>query len=202
MLEKCSFGQNLHLNHGLQYNLPYPIFYLDSPPSKLSFKKQVKCAVIDYWEQQLRGEAKVASSLKYFHPEFMSLNVTHRIFTYCGSSPYEVSKAIIQARCLSGRARIEALAKHWDPSNKDGLCMLCRAEDLNSTSIGSLEHFLLNGGCPSLPDARLSMLKMINAFLVPRPYLFPVFLNLWGYDSDIMLQLLLDCLAPRPMESQ
>ena len=179
----------------LKYNLPHPIFYLDSPPSKLTFKKQVKCAVINYWEQHLRGEAKVASSIKFFHPEFMSLSVTHRIFTSCGSSPYEVSKAVIQARCLSGRARIEALEKHWDPRNKDGLCMLCRAEDLNSTSVGSLEHFLLNGGCPSLAEARLSMLQMINAFLVPRPYLFPVFLNLWGYDSDIMLQLLLDCSA-------
>ena len=73
--------------------------------------------------------------------------------------------------------------------------MLCRTEDPNSTSIGNLEHFLLSGGCPSLADTRLSMLKMIQAYLVPRPYLFPVFLNLWGRDSDSMLQFLLDCSA-------
>ena len=125
----------------------------------------------------------------------MSLSCTHRIFTSCGSSPYEVSKAVIQARCLSGRARLEVLTKHCDPTNKDGICTVCRTEDPNSTSIGNLEHFLLSGGCPSLADTRLSMLKMIQAYLVPRPYLFPVFLNLWGRDSDSMLQFLLDCSA-------
>ena len=32
----------------LQYSLPHPIFFLDNPPSKFSFKSKVKAVVIDH----------------------------------------------------------------------------------------------------------------------------------------------------------
>ena len=176
----------------IQYGLPHPIMYLDSPPTKSSFKLSVKASIIDYWERRLRGEANLLSeaSLKYFKSNFMSLTVTHPVFSSCGSSPYEVAKAKIQARCLSGRARIEALTRHWDPANKNGNCVLCVDE---KPSLGSLEHFLLSGGCPALADARLSMIEMMQAFLVPRQHLFPIFKEYWSQDNDMKMQFLLDC---------
>ena len=48
----------------LQYLLPHPITFLDNPPTKYSFKRQVKSAFIDYWEQTLRGQA--LSSFKVY----------------------------------------------------------------------------------------------------------------------------------------
>ena len=181
----------------LKYLLPHPITILQNPPSKAAFKKLVKSAVTDFWEQKLRGQAMFLrnKSLKYFHPEFMSLSSTHPIFLTCGSSPYEASKAVIQARFLSGRARVESLTKYWDLTNKEGICPLCQ---LIRPLPGTIEHLLLSGGCPALVEARLSMLSMINAYLVPRPYLLPVFDELFGRDEKTTMQFLLDCsvLAP------
>jgi hypothetical protein len=86
----------------LTYQLPHPIIILDNPPNKEAFKKLIKARVVDYWETKLRGEASLLSSLVYFKPEFMSLTKPHPIWTTAGSNPYEVSKAIQQARFLSG----------------------------------------------------------------------------------------------------
>ena len=87
----------------LMYALPHPITILEQRPSKEEFKKQVKAKVVSYWEVQLRGESSLLPSLKYFHPEFMSLTKPHPIWSTTGSNPYEISKAIQQARFLSGR---------------------------------------------------------------------------------------------------
>ena len=56
-----------------------------------------------------------------------------------------------------------------------------------------MEHFLLSGGCPALVEARLSMLSFIQAYMVPRPYLFPIFQSLWDVEESLTMQLLLDC---------
>ena len=176
----------------LKYLLPHPITFLDSPPTKQSFKRLVKSAVLDFWEQKLRAEAAFLKegSLKYFDPSFMSLSRTHPLFTTCDSSPYEVKKAVIQARYLSGRARVESLTRHWDVSNKGGICPLC---SIVTPTVGTIEHFLLSGGCPALVEARLSMLAFINAYLVPRPYLLPLFQALWEVEDALTMQFLLDC---------
>ena len=44
-------------------------------------------------------------------------------------------------------------------------------------------------------DARLSMISLIQANLVSRPYLFPIFQSLWGKDDMQTMQFLLDCSA-------
>ena len=175
----------------LQYLLPHPITFLDNPPTKSTFKRLVKSAVTDYWEKKLRGQAFFLrdKSLRYFNPNFMSLSRTHPIFLTCGSSPYELSKAVIQARALSGRARVESLTKHWDKNN-DGICSLCR--NIRPTE-GTIEHLLLLGGCPALVEARLSMISMIQSYLVPRPYLLPIFRSHFGNDDLTTMQFLLDC---------
>ena len=178
----------------LQYLLPHPITFLNNPPSKQSFKRLVKSAVIDHWEQKLREQAVFLqeASLKYFKPDYMSLSVTHPLYSSCGSSPYEISKAAVQARFLSGRARVEALTRHWDFSNKDGFCSLCKTI---TPTIGTLEHFLLSGGCPALVDARLTMLSFFQAYMVPRPYLLPLLQACWEVESSLTMQFLLDCSA-------
>ena len=174
----------------LQYSLPHPITYLNNPPTKSSFKSKVKAAVVDHWEQKLRAEAAILPSLKYFFPNFMSLSTTHPIFSTCGTSPYQVSKAAVQARFLSGRARVEALTKNWDMSNKEGICPLC--SDVEPV-LGTLEHILLSGGCPALVEARLTMLSFFQAYMVSRPYLLPLMQACWETKESLTMQLLLDC---------
>ena len=58
-----------------------------------------------WWQKKLRVEAAPLSSLSMFKTNFMSLSRTHPIWTSAGVSPYEVEKATIQARMLSGRYR-------------------------------------------------------------------------------------------------
>ena len=45
---------------------------------------------------------------------------------------------------------------------------------------GTIEHLLLFGGYSSLVEARLSMISLIQAYLVPRPYLLPILAQAMG----------------------
>ena len=120
----------------LLYNLPHPISILDCPPSKDDYKKQIIAHVTSYWETKLRSEATLLPSLCYFKPEFMSLKTPHLLWKTAGSNPYEVAKAVQQARFLSGRYRTGNLEKHWS-HNKEGICYNCHE------SAETTEHILI-----------------------------------------------------------
>ena len=78
-----------------QYGLPHPLTFLESPLKKYQYKKLLRSKIIDYWEQKLRGEASLLSSLEYFRPDFMSLTHSHPIWWTGGSNPCEITKAVI-----------------------------------------------------------------------------------------------------------
>ena len=120
--------------------------------SNAQFKNLVKQKVTDYWQQRLRCEAKSKPSLCYFKPEFMSLQKPHQIFTSCNSNPFEINKAIIQCRLLSGRYPTDWLSRHWTRDNKDGFCVLCPPGE---SVPGSIEHFLIE--CCTLEPKRLEI---------------------------------------------
>ena len=119
----------------LMYNLPSPISLLMNPPPTSIYKKLVKSKVIDYWESYLRAEVATLkeNSLKYFQAEFMSLTTPHLIWLTCGSNPYEVHKAVIQAKMVSGRYVTDKLSRHWT-QNKAGICSIptCTGQDIGS----------------------------------------------------------------------
>ena len=106
----------------LLYNLKHPLELLENPPTKETYRRMIKAHVVSYWKNKLRGEAAPLLSLSYFHPSFMSLVKPHPIWTTVGSNPFEVTKAIQQARFLSGRYRSESLASHWS-NNANGFCL-------------------------------------------------------------------------------
>ena len=49
-----------------QYDLPDPLFILQTPPAKEAWKRLYKAKIISRWEKRLRGEADILSSLPYF----------------------------------------------------------------------------------------------------------------------------------------
>ena len=128
------------------YGLPHPLSLLNHPLSKEASKRMFKSRVITFWESKLRSDARPLPSLAYFKPEFMSLQTPHPLWTSCGSNPYEICKAVIQAKMLSGRYRTDQLLRHF--SENDGFCSLCKNED----TTGSIEHLLTQ--CPVLTDTR------------------------------------------------
>ena len=137
----------------LLYSLPHPLILLQNPPSKLSFKKLYKSKIMDHWEDKLRQEASPLSSLAFFKPEFHSLQKPHPILWTAGPNPYEVAKAVVQCRMLSGRYRTERLASHWS-SNKQGFCLAPTCTETQET----LEHILIN--CPSYNETRLKLRRL------------------------------------------
>ena len=157
---------------------------MDNPPRKDDFKKIVKSHVVSYWENHLRGEASVLSSLRFIKPNFMSLTKPHPLWTTTNGNPHEVSKALQQARFLSGRYRTNSLMKHWNPGSK-GLCYAPDCE--NSTE--TIEHILLE--CQAYTKQRQQLVSMWLATQVQEVY--PLVLEALSASKDYLLQFIIDC---------
>ena len=107
----------------LQYSLPDPLQILVSPPTKSSFKANVKATVKNYWRVSLIAQAKSLTSLRYLRLPFLQLGCgAHPLWWTCGSSPSAVRAATVQAKMLSGRYRLCWLRRHW--SDESGACRL------------------------------------------------------------------------------
>ena len=120
--------------------------------------------------------------------EFMSLSKPHLLWLTCGDNPFEVNKAVIQAKMLSGRYVTDKLSRHWT-SNKGGLCM---RPDCSGLEIGSLEHLLIF--CQALS---WTWEKLVDLWLVTskqNPEIYPIITSMWaGQDIETFTQFLLDC---------
>ena len=173
-----------------QYSLPPALSLLSQPLPKNPFKNKVKKAVFDFWEQKLRKDTSSLSSLKYFKSQFHSLSKPHLIWSSVGTNPYEVNKAVIQARMLSGRYRCEQLRRHW--SNNPGYCEL---EPCFTQSVGgSLEHMLLDcRHCPALGECRQSFISLCQQKLEHNSYLKNIFVKYLDNNSiENQAQFILD----------
>ena len=178
----------------LQYSIPSPLTLLEYPLTKTRYRSLVKSKVVDFWETNLREEAvkMKENSLKYFCAEFMSLSKPHPIWTTCGSNPFEINKAVVQAKMLSGRYVTDRLSRHWT-QNKSGTCSIpgCSGQDL-----GSLEHLLLY--CPALSDTRDKMLRLCQAVASEHEHLHFIISSVLSSQSEAtVMQFLLDC-SPFP----
>ena len=138
----------------LLYQLPHPLSLLECPISKESAKLLFKSKVVDFWQTKLRNEASRLPSLHYFKPQFMSLSTPHPLWSTCGSNSYEICKAVIQAKMLSGRYRTDQLVRHF--SDNDWSCAICP-----SNVPGDLQHLLLT--CSALGDTRARLLRGLTS---------------------------------------
>ena len=102
----------------------------------------------------------------------MSLSRTHPIWTSAGRSPFEVEKAKVQSRMLSGRYRTCWLRRHWS-GDKSGFCQIPGC----SETPGTLLH-IATAQCPSLAAARLKACSTWHDFLVTNPILLPLINNI------------------------
>ena len=174
---------------GSQYSLPDPLSILTSPPNKGSFKTKTRSHVMDFWESKLRVAAAKLDSLCFFKANFYSLSKPHPIWSTAGSNPYEVEKACVQAKMLSGRYRTCLLSRHWS-GDSSGKCSLptCRL----TPTPGTLSHILLE--CQDLSLARKRVFALWSDYLNDKPHLFPI-VRSYTLESDppLYLQFLLDC---------
>ena len=155
---------------------------------KETYKRLVKKHIISYWESKLRAEAEALTSLAYFQPNFMSLKTPHPLWSSAGSSPYEVTKAIVQARMLSGRYRTEELCSHWSV-NTNGWCRTNTCKNLNI--VEDLDHILTK--CKSLNNTRIKLLKFTKSYVSSHPILIPTIELFCDPEHPLFCQFLLDC---------
>ena len=169
----------------LQYSLPDPLLILQAPSSKETWKRFTKSKVLDFWEKKFQAQAALLPSLESFKSSYMSLTTPHPLYT-SAHSPFEVRKAVIVARMLSGRYRTDRLARHWSRTNPSGLCKLlgCTGKEM-----GDLQHILLY--CPALSVTRSSQLKLWSKLMASRQYLSPIIAPL-TLQEGTFVQLLLD----------
>ena len=137
-----------------RYNLPHPLLLLKNPPSKQSFKAMCKTNVTDYWQTELRAQSAALKSLKFFKPQFMSLNRPHPMLRWATDS-YKVNKCITVSRLLSGRFRCGSLVRHMYPHMSTGLCELCGIE------VEDIPHIVLPK-CAALKNRADSLLTFAN----------------------------------------
>ena len=169
-----------------QYNLPHPLLLLTDPPEKQHFKKTVKLNVLDFWQAKLRTDVSLLPSLKYFKPEYMSLDKPHPLWSTCGSNSYELNKACIQAKYLSGRFRTEKLLSHFSKGNS----MFCQLHPGTET-IGDLLHHLVL--CPSLASRRSLLYEYWDQISLTHPVCNDILHRMKTTEPEKQLQFLLDC---------
>ena len=147
-----------------QYGLPHPLELLKKPPNKNEFKKQIKLKIQDFWQLKLREDATKlkSNSLKYFNPQFMSLSRPHQLWLSCGNDRYQLNKACIQAKYLSGRSRTEKLLSKFSKENSP----FCQLHPETST-VGDLLHQLVL--CPVLAPQRDQLFEFWDKLSAPFP---------------------------------
>ena len=117
----------------------------------------------------------------------MSLTKAHPIWTTAKDNPYEVTKAVIQARMLSGRYRTEYLCRHW--SKRSGICLATSCQGLNIPE--TIEHILIF--CPFLSESRRISFDLWTAISKKYSYLTPVLNKAMTMQYAYRCQFILDC---------
>ena len=118
----------------------------------------------------------------------MSLSTPHHIWTTCGDNSYEVNKAVVQARMVSGRYRTEKLCRHFSPASS-GLCQLC--SEMSDPVVEDLHHLLLH--CPALEDRRQVLFEYWHESLSKNQACYDIVRSYTAMRDFNFVQLLLDC---------
>ena len=189
VLETGQPPQKSWFNHILKlcekYCLPHPHLQLEEPPPKSIFKKNVKLAVVQYWEDTLRKEALDLESVRHFDVYAYGLSHPHWIWVSAGNNSFEVRKGCVLARMISGRYRTDYFARHWS-SNKQGLCLIPGCVD----KIGDLRHLLIE--CSALAGTREKIIELIlkkASMLLP---LHVFFQSLFQSNTELQYQFILE----------
>ena len=167
----------------LMYGLPHPLEMLRTPPSKSTFRRLVRSRIVDYWEKNLRQQSSPLTSLLYFKPQFHSLLSPHPIYWTAGSNPYEVAKAVVQGKMLSGRYRTEVLASHWS-TNPNGFCQGSQCNQLPET----LDHILLH--CTSYRASREKLCRLW--YDTKDCHVSDIIRYILSESSEVLIQFILD----------
>ena len=124
-----------------------------------------------------------------FKPQYMSLVTPHPLWVTAGSSPYEVTKAEVQAKMLSGRYRTERMCRFWS-ANRFGYCLApsCSGQCQNEDLLHILCH------CPSLHQSRENLALFTVSYCATIPSeIQTIGLTYTNLQHPLFVQFILDC---------
>ena len=118
----------------MKYYLPDIISLIDSKPTKMKWKKELKEAINQYWVSNIENNAQEKSSLTLLKPRFIP--GTLYIIVQNISCQRENRRASVKIKYLTGTLMLQSLWFTYKQS-PSAICLLCHAEDETPS------HFLL-----------------------------------------------------------
>ena len=134
-----------------KYNLPNALHIAKLTPRKMVWKRTVKMAITQHWEECMKTNAEQKPSLQYLNQDLCVAGQPHPIWQ-CGSDPAQVHMAHIQTKMLVQRYPLHAAeyaGKRMSPT-----CPLCNGPP-ETTS-----HFLLE--CPAMEKVRAPHMRKVT----------------------------------------
>ncbi|KAK3101457.1 hypothetical protein FSP39_003722 [Pinctada imbricata] len=141
-----------------KYQLPDAYSLLEKTPTKAQWKKMIKEATNNIYTAKITEEIKTKSTLKYLGIQKQPLDNPHPIYKFTGPNPFEVLKAQIKARILTGTYILQENLQKFNQHDIDTTCELCHSEPEDRN------HFILT--CKKLEDRRQKHLQKLTN-LVP-----------------------------------
>ena len=177
-----------------KYQLPDPLYVMATSPSKAEWGRVTRLKITSHWASLLCAHASSLPSLTLFRASHMSLSSPSAIWSSCGSSQWEVKKAVVQARMSSGRYRTCWLRRHW-AENENGSC---RIPGCTGETPGTLQH-LATGQCPGLAEASAAAAQMWINHTGDDILLKPLIQDYAAAEPEVFLGFLLDPTTQPPV---
>ena len=143
----------------LKYNLPLPWDLLDSPPTKIGWKKTVKQYIDRYWTEVLQSRAALYPSLRYLNSNLYKPGVKSLVIKD-PSGVGDVPRIHTKTRLLTGTYVLQINRASFNQNQVNPTCLLCKKED------ETVEHFLLH--CESLEHIRRPICTTSKEFVIAR----------------------------------
>ena len=158
----------------LKYDLPMPWFLLDTQPTKIRWKNQVKRKINHYWSEVMKSRASLYSSLKYLNYEAYRPGTRPPIIQD-PNGVKEVPSIYTKIKMIPGTYVLQVNRASFNQNQISSTSLLCKNED------ETMEHYLLR--CESLESIR-------------KPILDDILIIYEGLDQDDSFHLLQCILDP------
>ena len=136
------------------YNIEDPLISLNKkPPTKATYKENIKTKILAYHEKELRNKSSNKESMRYFNVSLLSLSGRPHPAISNVTTTHEVRKMRPHIKILTGN--YFTLEQKSIQSGGSPLCLLC---DLSESE--SIEHLISR--CTKISEIRDKIINSIN----------------------------------------
>ncbi|CAG2216647.1 unnamed protein product [Mytilus edulis] len=111
------------------YDLPSINYLQKNLPKRDIWKEEIKKKVNQYWNAQLKSEARNKTSLKNMNIENLEIGKTAQVWNLQNQPRLELRKAIIKARMMTGAYILQSDKHKFTHFVAEPLCQLCNTEN-------------------------------------------------------------------------